>query len=111
MADDASRIASYAEFWPHYLREHARPETRLVHVAGTVAGTLLLLWALILGPLWLLLLVPVVGYGLAWLSHFAIERNRPATFTHPLWSLWSDLRMAALFLAGRLERELRRAGL
>lgn len=105
------RIATYAEFWPHYLREHAQPSTRLIHVAGTVLGLLLLLYALIAGPLWLLLLVPVVGYGFAWVSHFTIERNRPATFTHPLWSLWSDLRMAGLLLTGRLEAELRRAGL
>ena len=108
---DAPRIGSYAEFWPFYLREHAQPTTRLIHVAGTVTGVFLLLWALLLGPLWLLLLVPVVGYGFAWVSHFGIEHNRPATFTYPLWSLWSDLRMAGLMLTGRLEPELRRAGL
>jgi hypothetical protein len=104
------RITTYDEFWPYYLREHANPLTRAVHAFGTAAGFVVLLAAILTGTWWLVLLAVVVGYGFAWGSHMLVERNRPATFRHPLWSLWSDLRMAGLLVTGRLEPELRRAG-
>lgn len=107
----AERFASFREFWPHYLREHARPATRAVHIGGTWAAAAVLVVGLLAGPWWLVLAAPLVGYGAAWVAHLLIERNRPATFTYPAWSLFGDVRMAWLAATGRLPAELRKNGL
>jgi hypothetical protein len=62
------------------------------------------------GKLWLLPVALAAGYGPAWIGHFFVERNRPATFTHPFWSLISDYRMAWAWVTGRLGAELAKAG-
>lgn len=95
-------IRSYREFWPHYLREHANPATRMVHIIGTALATLLMVALMATGRLLLVPLALIAGYGPAWFSHFFIEKNRPATFTYPLWSLVSDYRMAWAWLIGQL---------
>ena len=105
-----SRFRSFEEFWPFYLREHARPATRMLHYAGTTLVLLIALAAAVTRAWWLLLAMPVAGYAFAWASHFAVERNRPATFVHPIWSLRADFRMWRLWLAGRLGAELDAAG-
>ena len=101
---------TFSEFWLFYLREHSRPRTRALHYAGTSLVVLLLSFAVLTARWWLLLAVPIAGYGFAWVAHFSVEKNRPATFTYPLWSLAADFRMWRLWLTGRLAPELERAG-
>jgi hypothetical protein len=103
-------ISTYSQFWPYYLREHAKPLTRAIHFLGTALAVITLGAATILGSGWLLLAALAIGYGPAWYAHFFIERNRPATFPFPLWSLISDFRMTGLWLSGRLSKELELAG-
>ena len=102
---------TYAEFWPYYLAEHSKPATRAVHIAGTALALALVAVALATGYWPWAVAAVIVGYAFAWLSHLFIERNRPATFTYPLWSLYSDLRMFWLFVSGRLQQELKSRGL
>jgi hypothetical protein len=102
---------TFSEFWPFYLREHSRPRTRAFHYVGSALALSCLAAALLLLDARLVLAALVAGYFFAWLSHALIERNRPATFTYPLWSLLADFRMFFLFVSGRLGPELRRAGI
>ncbi len=103
----SDRIRTYAAFWPYYLGEHRRPANRGCHYVGSLAAVAMILTGLAAGIWWLVPAAAVAGYGLAWFGHFAVERNRPATLRYPLWSLISDYRMLALWLAGRLGTVLR----
>ena len=105
-----TRYTSFGDFWPHYLREHSRPATRRLHYAGTGLVLLVAAAAAATGDWRLLVALPVAGYGFAWFSHAVVERNRPATFTYPFWSLAADFRMGWLWATGRLDSELARAG-
>jgi hypothetical protein len=106
----AKTFQSFAAFWPYYLREHADARTRGFHYVGTTLGMALLLAFLATLDWRLLIAAPIAGYAFAWIAHAFIERNRPATFTHPLWSLMGDYRMLWCWATGRLPAELARAG-
>jgi hypothetical protein len=99
---------TFEEFWPFYVGEHKNPVNRALHYAGTtmVIGTVATA-AITLNPLWLLA-TPVVGYAPAWIGHFVFEKNMPATFKHPIWSLAADFKMYGLALRGKMAEELAR---
>lgn len=87
------RYASFEAFYPFYIREHANQTCRRIHVVGTsLVIAAFLAFLATLNPWWLLAM-PLVGYGFAWVGHFVFEKNRPATFKYPLWSLMGDFRL------------------
>jgi len=98
----AQRFASFREFYPYYLREHSNPTSRRLHVIGTSLALALLAWSLLNRQWHLLWAVPVAGYAFAWVGHFFFERNVPATFRYPLYSLQGDLTMLRDVLTGRI---------
>jgi hypothetical protein len=94
--------ASFREFYSAYLAEHSRPQTRRLHFFGTLLVLGLLVMAVWMRDWRWLLAAPVAGYGFAWLGHLLFERNRPATFQHPLHCLAADFVMFKDILVGRL---------
>ena len=103
--------STFAEFWPFYLQQHSLPSTRGWHYVGTTLAILTFLAAVIFQK-WVLLPLPILcGYIFSWVSHGFIERNKPATFTYPIWSIVADFKMLLCFLTGRMGTELELAGL
>ena len=102
------RIQSFNDFWPFYLGEHRSPLNRAFHYVGTSMALGIIAFSALSGRplfgLWALL----AGYGCAWIGHFRVEHNRPATFTYPGWSLRGDFVMLFYFLTGRIGREFDR---
>jgi hypothetical protein len=102
------RYASYEEFWPFYVSQHRHPVNQALHFTGTTLVLACLAAAVIVAPLWLAV-SPLAGYGFAWIGHFFFERNRPATFTYPLWSLRADFRMYRKIWLGQMRAEMEKA--
>lgn len=94
------RYRTFHDFYPFYMTEHANPVSRRLHVVGTG----LVIAALVAGALvnpWFFVVAPLVGYGFAWVGHFVFEKNRPATFQYPLFSLMGDFRLFFETVSGK----------
>nr|WP_276617355.1 DUF962 domain-containing protein [Pseudomonas syringae] len=100
--DTIRRFSSFAEFYPFYLAEHSSATSRRLHFVGTSLVIFLLAFGVGSGRWGLLWLLPVAGYGFAWAGHFFFEKNRPATFKHPFYSLLGDLVMYRDMLLGKV---------
>lgn len=87
---DIQHFSSFAEFYPYYLSEHQDRTCRRLHFAGSTVALACLFLLVFTGNLWWLLGAAVSGYAFAWVGHFGFEKNRPATFRHPFYSLMGD---------------------
>ena len=92
---------SFKEFYPYYLTEHSKRGTRITHFIGTTLFILMVLYSLVTGNGWLFLMGVVLAYGWAWIGHFFIEKNKPATFQYPLWSWATDFKLYSQILGGK----------
>ena len=102
------RITSLKDFWPFYLTEHSDRINRNLHAIGSTLVLAILGYAIFTANFWLLLVLPICGYGFAWFGHFVFEKNKPATFKYPLYSFVSDWIMLYYVLTLQADKELAR---
>ena len=101
MAAVSQRFHSFAEFYPTYLSEHTNRACRELHFIGSTVALVCLAALVLTGNLWWLLAALASGYGFAWIGHFGFEKNQPATFKHPIYSLMGDWVMYWQMLTGQ----------
>jgi hypothetical protein len=106
MADPEMR--TFEDFWPFYVREHANKTNRMLHFLGTSLFLGSTAAGLLTGRKAFFVAGPMLGYGFAWVGHFFVEGNRPATFKYPLRSLRADFVMWGKMLAGTMDDEVER---
>lgn len=93
---------TFADFYPYYLSEHSDRNCRRLHFVGSSLVLLVLVYVIASANLWALLLVPLIGYGFAWVGHFYFEHNKPATFKYPVYSFIGDWVMYKEILTGKI---------
>lgn len=96
-------IKSFREFWPYYLSEHSKPATRWIHFGGTTLALAIVAGGTAMGYGRNVPVALIAGYAPAWFAHFVVEKNRPATFKYPFWSLLADFKMWFLLLTRQLK--------
>jgi hypothetical protein len=94
---------SFADFYPFYLSQHGNRVCRFLHFTGLIAVFLVVFYSIYTSDYRLLIFAPIIGYGLAWIGHFFFEKNRPATFKYPLYSLMGDFRMFWDIILGKVK--------
>ncbi|MCD6047781.1 MAG: Membrane protein [Gammaproteobacteria bacterium] len=102
---DIPKYTDFKEFYRYYLTQHQNPICRFLHVVGTLSAGIFILLGLICGVWMFLIFAVLCGYGFAWLGHFIFERNRPATFKQPLYSLMADFVMLKDILFDKLPNQ------
>lgn len=99
---DPKSFKTFAEFYPYYLGEHSNPTCRRLHFVGSTLVLVCLAMLVATGQPQYILYAVLCGYGFAWVGHFVFEKNRPATFKRPLYSLMGDWVMYRDIWAGKI---------
>ena len=102
VAPVARKYDSFAAFYPFYLSEHSDRTCRRLHFAGSTLALFCLVALFVTRNPWWLLAALLCGYGFAWVGHFMFEKNQPASFKQPLYSLMGDWRMYWDILSGKI---------
>ncbi len=97
------KYTSFAEFYPFYLSQHQHTICRRLHFIGSLLIIMLVGFSLLTSHYTLLWFTPLLGYGFAWVGHVFFEKNKPATFTYPLYSLCGDWVMFKDILLGKIK--------
>ncbi|MFB3148900.1 MAG: Mpo1-like protein [Thermodesulfobacteriota bacterium] len=103
MGEGEKKFKSFSEFYPYYLSEHGDPVNRRLHFFGSLLTIIVVLFVIFTQTWIALILVPILGYGFAWIGHYLVEKNKPATFTYPLYSLMGDWVMFKDILTGKIK--------
>ena len=107
-----SDFQTFEEFWPFYVKAHAKKTTRIVHFVGLAGATACIASGILSRnpsrKKWLFAVAPVVGYGTSWACHFFLEKNMPGTFKHPLWSMRAGVAMCLKMVRGEMDAEVER---
>lgn len=103
MGEGEKKFKSFSEFYPYYLSEHVNPINRRLHFFGSLLTIIVVLFVIFTQTWIALILVPMLGYGFAWIGHYFVERNKPTTFTYPLYSLMGDWVMFKDILTGKMK--------
>ncbi len=98
---DQKQPASFKEFYSFYLTEHSNATSRILHFTGTTAFFVLLIAGIVTKNYLFFIFIPIAGYGFAWIGHFFFEKNKPATFKHPFYSLLSDFVLYFQLISGK----------
>ena len=100
------RYSSFQSFYPYYLTEHKNKVSRTLHFIGTALVFICLIAGIITGRWVLFIIIPLCGYGFAWFGHYFFEKNKPATFKYPFYSLGSDFVMFFHIITGQIKKKM-----
>ncbi|MEO6870432.1 MAG: DUF962 domain-containing protein [Ginsengibacter sp.] len=103
------KYKTFWQFYPYYLTEHRNPTSRALHFIGTLLIFVCIALGIITGKWFWFIIIPLAGYGFAWFGHFFFEKNKPATFVYPLYSLGSDFVMFWHTLTGQIKKKMAEA--